>query len=133
MERIELPISRRTPGLRPGALPTEHHIHIWREVWDSDPRCPSLGHVRFQGGCNQALCQLPKLAVATGVQPATASTVSRFERGGLCTCPTLPWRKDRDSDPGALAEHTISSRVERPTAHSFRIAETDNHNDPLAR
>lgn len=53
--------------------------------------------------CECILRLTPNLAEATGVEPAMPLSMSRFERGGLATCPTLPWRKRQDLNLHALA------------------------------
>ena len=64
------------------------------------------GTRRFTGTQGQRLRPLghtSKLAEAERVERSTPEGVSRFERGGPAKCPTLPWRKEGDSNP-----HTLS-------------------------
>ncbi len=70
------------------------HPTIQRKVEESNGVQPSsLQMPPFSKRLASASAVLSNLAEEARVQLATACTVSRFERGGLGKCPTLPWRK----------------------------------------
>ena len=61
-------------------------------------RTPILAEPRFSRPVVSPSTVLSKMAEPTGVKPASAFTLSRFERGGPITCPTTPnggWDRTR--------------------------------------
>lgn len=70
----------------------------------------SLAAHRVQAGLGTIARHLPNWRKQQELNPQYPGGMSRFERGGLATCPMLPWRKAENSNLNPEGPHSFPTR-----------------------